>query len=70
MKSSCSFHANGRRASFIIQGAHKRLAAPDYVTPNKAEIGEKTWQIVVIRQFRQSFFSAKVFYCTVYHYHA
>ena len=25
VKSSCSFHANGRRASFIIQGAHKSI---------------------------------------------
>ena len=51
VKSSCSFHANRRCTSFIIQGAHKRLAAPDYVTLNKVEIGKKTWQIVAICQF-------------------
>ena len=33
-------------------------------------VGEKTWQIMVIRQIRQSFFPAKVFYCMVYTYNS
>ena len=29
------------------------------------KIGVKTWQIAIIRQICQSFFTANVFYCTV-----
>ena len=32
-----------------------------YCTCTKMKIGKKNWQIVVIRQIRQSFFSSKVF---------
>ena len=41
LKSSCSFHVNRRRDSFIIQEVHKRLAAPDYMTLHKVA---RNWQ--------------------------
>ena len=42
---------------FIIQGAHKRLAAPDYVTLNK--LAKKLGELCRFVKF------AKVFYCMV-----
>jgi len=49
-------------AKQIKAQSHVAACASCYKT---GKLAKKSWQIVVIRQIRQSFFPSKVFHCTV-----
>ena len=53
-------------APVIIQGAHKRLATPDYVTLNKVELVKKLGELWRFAKFSKVSSPLK-FYCTVYY---